>query len=118
MFAMCYVSMCVFCDYAAEKHQAVISKNKIIDNYKQLWNKRTIRTISREGLIQKMFQALISDKAFFSVKPRAEELCESYFDGTCTHYDEFQSGYSPCDTCRESSTGYYYDPDRIMRWSV
>lgn len=114
MFFAYYASMHVFCDYVSEMYQVTISKDKIERNNMRAWEKRTIITLNRAELAQKMFQALISDKAFSPVKPVETELCASLCDGFCSYYDKAQYEHCCPAECMEPAAGYYYDPRDLI----
>lgn len=113
LFFAYYTSMIIFCDFAENIYHVTVSKNKIEKTYMKAWEKRTTSTLSREALVQKLFQSLITDQAFSPIKPKEKQICESICYGKCYYSKEFPvDGCSA--NCSEIMKGFYYDPRDLI----
>lgn len=113
LFFAYHVSMLVFCEFAENIYHVTVSKNKIEKTYMRAWEKRETSTLSRESLVQKLFQSLITDQAFSPIKPKEAELCEAMCMGTCYYKSESFPRYCPSD-CVEMPIGFYYNPQDLI----
>lgn len=113
LFFAYYTSMIIFCDFAENIYHVTVSKNKIEKTYMKSWEKRTTSTLSREALVQKLFQSLITDQAFSPIKPKEKQICEAICYGKCYYSKEFPvDGCSA--NCSEIMKGFYYDPRDLI----
>lgn len=114
LFFMYFISMQIFGDFTAAAYHAKISMRRIEENLEAVWEKQECSTLSRRGLVKKLFQALIDDGAFKPTIPTLSNNCAAYYDGRCMEPLKWEG--VDCEECydAENPGGNFYDPRELL----